>query len=562
MRFRFGSGSSSESSRGSLIVPIVFLGAGLWALYEAYSVYVTTALATHAGIFLAAGAGLISVSWASFRKVRSARAHASRVEALRDEHPGEPWMVRPEWHDSRFEEEAPRDAGIMWMAIIWNLIAWPIAFAAIRQELLSPEPDRAVVMVLLFPLMGVVLGGVALRQFLRRRKFGRTVLQLDTMPVPLGGSLRARFETNIPARDPPPEGFHVMLSCYRRKVVQSSSSSGSSTSVELKLCWRDEKRMRGIPFDAGTRLAVPVSFDVPHDQPQSTAERTGNRILWRIEVEAEVPGVNFQSQVEIPVFDLEQSAPLDAEPGRLSAGAWGGDGARISGDDDEDFSTHEIGHILSTPRSPGIELRTPSPGRIEFFFDRARDKSSLAVTTVVFLVCFGLAVALSIFGEGAPFGVLLMLGVVGASFGYVGYREWAYTSTLTVDAERLEFVRGPFGRGEPVVIPAAELTDVRLEIGATSNVGSVTRASYWLVLVRKASEEARISHAEQLERLQSLADTLGLRSNDGTAMSDILDRAPPLRPTVKVCGGLKDKKEADWIALKIMEAAVGQGWRA
>lgn len=553
MRIRFGSGSSAEALRRPVLFPLVFLGAGLWAVYQGVSRYRDGALLQDYGIFLAVGVIFGGSALRQIRRAVSARKNAELVEVLRQEHADEPWKVRPEWRDGRFEAERRRITDKLLLAVVFNLVGWPLAFVVLRSELFGPDPEYAALLVLLFPLLGTLLGWLVAREILHHRKFGRTVMELDPMPVPLGGRLRGRVETGIRARDAPSQGFHVSLSCYRRRVVRSTDSDGGSKrKVELDLLWRDEKRMEGVPFDAGLRLSVPLSFDVPRDEPESTPERTENRILWLVGIHADLPGLDYEANLEVPVFDLGEAAGRhDVQSERSLRPQPPGGSPGI-----DDYDRLELRDRFSEPRSPGIELRRPSFDGIEFFFDRARNKGDLLILVLVSLTCAGLAVGLGFFHDDGGLFIFLFLSVFVAAFGYVAYREWSHTVTLTVDEDRVSFVKGPFGEGEPTVLPVSGLVDVRAEVDKSRGSGSRGRTYYQLTLVRRASAEEQATQADELERWASRFERMGLKDDDGKPVSDHLSgaEASPTRD-LRVVGGLTDKQEADWIAARVKEVA-------
>lgn len=550
MRIRIGNRSSSRSSNGTLVWVLVPMGLTVALAYQAWGRYQSMGFTVETAAFAGGAVFTLIMGLSMIRSWRTGRTSETRLEAAREEFAEEPWKIRPEWRDSRFEAEPYGRRNLLFMAILWNLFTWPLAVFVIRSEFSNPTPDRAVLMVLIFPAVGLILAAVAIRGAIQRRKFGTTVIELDTIPVPLGGRLQGRVLTGIAPRDTPPEGFRVMLSCYRRRVKRTrSSNGGSSREVDLDLLWRDETRMRGIPVDANTRLAVPISFELPENQPESTAERSENRMLWQIDVSADLPGVDYEASIEIPVFQVEGAVGEAHPEDSATVGAVA---------NDESYGRYELGADLTGPRSPGIEMTEPARGRIEFFFDRARDKSTIVITGLVSLACFGALTALVLSGRWPGVIVTLILIVIGGAFGFVAWRAWAYTSTVTVDRERVQVVRGAFGRGEPTVIPSSDVTDVKVVVSGRSGSGAKSKTSYRLEIERIATDEERLTHEQQLQKVQSLTETLGFKSEDGESVSDKIaasDVGP--RPKVQVADGLADKQEADWIALRIMEAAVG-----
>lgn len=546
MRIRIGKRSSARSSKLTLVWALIPAGLTVGLGYQAWDLYRTTGLSLETGVFAAGALFTAAMGLSVLRSRRTGRAREARLEAARNEFADEPWKIRPEWRDRRFRADPPGSRGMRFMAVVWNLLTWPLATVVIHSEFSNPSPDRAVFLVLLFPGIGLLLAAIAARGILQRRKFGSTEIELDALPVPLGGRLGGRVLTGIQPRDTPPEGFRVALNCYRRRVRRTSDGDGGTRrEVDMDLLWRDETRMAGVPEDANTRLAVPFSFDLPEDQPESTAEKTENRILWRLDVHADLPGIDYETSIEIPVFDVG-GVQSEASSNVAAAGA------------DDPYARYELGSDLTEPRSRGIQMREPTPGRIEFFFDRARNKTTIIVPGIVALACLAVVVGTILSGRFAGILLTLILMLLGGVFGWVAWRAWSYTSRVAVDEDGVRVLRGPFGRGEPVVIPASEIVAVRPVVAGRSGSGARSTSSYRLELERIATDEDRVSHEAQLETLRSLTETLGFEASDGESVSDRIARSNTgPRPTIQLADGLSDKQEADWIALRIMEAAVG-----
>ena len=50
------------------------------------------------------------------------------------------------------------------------------------------------------------------------------------------------------------------------------------------------------------QATIPVDFDVPSDLPQTNDPHRGGRIFWRVDVAAELPGLNYRDTFLVPVF--------------------------------------------------------------------------------------------------------------------------------------------------------------------------------------------------------------------------------------------------------------------
>ena len=59
---------------------------------------------------------------------------------------------------------------------------------------------------------------------------------------------------------------------------------------------------------------IPVAFRLPGDVLESDDRSTDNQVIWRLRVDAAVPGVDYHVRFEVPVFRTEESdkpLPLD-----------------------------------------------------------------------------------------------------------------------------------------------------------------------------------------------------------------------------------------------------------
>lgn len=240
-------------------------------------------------VFLASGA-FVLVGVYVFRKKRA------RIERMALEHPGSPWMIREEWASNRLvssNRQTLRAASIM--ALLWNAISWPVGYFILEDLRRGGNWTLAVFAV--FPLIGIALAGWALREWIRWRKYGESVLVLDPFPARLGGRLAGAVHTraNVTAE----RGFHLALRCVR----QYTTGSGKNRSTREEVLWEARSEiMREARARDFTRSEIPVDFAIPDNLPPSDPGLSSNRILWRLEASAETPGVDYYDQFEIPVF--------------------------------------------------------------------------------------------------------------------------------------------------------------------------------------------------------------------------------------------------------------------
>jgi hypothetical protein len=336
--------------------------------------------------------------------VRSRRRLAEGA-TLEQRHPDAPWLWREDWAARRITDSARLALWGSWaFAILWNLASLPAAVVAVR--VLLGQGQRTALVALVFPAVGLGLLVWAVRATLRYRRFGVSQLELGTLPAVVGHSLDGTVR--VPAGLRPPEGFRLVLSCIRRE----SSGTGRSRSTTERILWQEERRAMG----GGT--GIPVAFAIPPDALPSDPRSAGDRVLWRLDVTGEVPGVDYSAAFEVPVFRTEASQLPRTEAERAAD------------------ATVVAPAEYRQPASSPIQVSTTRRGT-EIYFPPARNPGFAAGLTVFAAIWLG-AIALML-GLHAPIlfpvvfglvGVLLVFAVLDARLGVT--RVWAEPGAVTV----------------------------------------------------------------------------------------------------------------------------------
>jgi hypothetical protein len=169
-------------------------------------------------------------------------------------------------------------------AVTWNGLSWPLLTVLPRE---MERGSAAVLLGLLFPLAGFGLLVWAVRATLRWRRFGASLFEMTSLPGVLGGELAGSLHAGaglLGARE-----LLARLACIRRYVT----GSGKSRSTHEEILWAEEERLAGSALTRGPRgMAVPVRFALPFDCRPSDPLESNDRILWRLEVTAALPGVD------------------------------------------------------------------------------------------------------------------------------------------------------------------------------------------------------------------------------------------------------------------------------
>lgn len=218
------------------------------------------------------------------------RGKAAKVDT--PEARGKLWLEKPEWSSNEIRSGAKTGMyGIWAFALIWNLISFPMLY--IVPEAYEDEGAVAL-LILLFPLVGVGMLYWAIKATLEWKRFGPTPLRLDPFPGSIGGDVGGEILLNM--RYEPHMQCEVTLSC----IYSYMSGSGKNRSRSESAKWQDTGYAKVVPAAQATRLQF--RFAVPSGLPESQ-EHSDRYHLWRLNVNAKLPGADLNRSFEIPVFD-------------------------------------------------------------------------------------------------------------------------------------------------------------------------------------------------------------------------------------------------------------------
>jgi hypothetical protein len=219
------------------------------------------------------------------------RKNVIRQAELQARHPGQPWLWKEEWANGRVTDSTRGGTIATWVfAIMWNAISSPLLFM-LRGEL--EKNNYFILIALVFPLVGLILLVTAIMATLRALRFHRSTLVLDHVPVPLGGALRGHVEVPY---TPLAEATSIVV----RLTGIRRTSSGKSSHDSIQ--WQEEREIpRGSVSRGANGVSIPIAIDVPDDVAPTDDSGPG-RMFWRLSVDGEVPGIDYSSTFEVPVF--------------------------------------------------------------------------------------------------------------------------------------------------------------------------------------------------------------------------------------------------------------------
>jgi hypothetical protein len=228
---------------------------------------------------------------------------------------------------------------------------------------------------------------------------------------------------------------------------------------------------------------IPVAFRISGDAPSSDESDSANTVVWRLQVSAELPGVNYESRFDVPVFRTSASEqPLSPEESRLTQAA-----------DAIQYQQPADSRILVTTTRRGTEILFPA----------ARNLGAAAGLTVFLVVWLG-GLALQIY-FGAPLIFPVVTGLFAVLFLVAVLDLWLQVSRVTVHAGAVSWATGYITPGRERTVSASEIADVTARIGMQAG----TTVYYDVVLVRKAGRKIKLGHSVRDKReAEWLAETI------------------------------------------------------
>ena len=230
------------------------------------------------------------------------RSDLRQVEIAK-RHPEEPWLWRKEWSGGLFESRDYVGLVVLWVfTTLWIAVAAPASVLFLLETLANGHWMG--LLVLVFPAIGVWLLASSVRHTLCWRKFGESSFRMERLPGILGGALAGTLHTR--GVEHAEGGILVRVSCVR----QTREEGASQRTTREELLWSDEERIpaQAVERDSGD-ITLPIRFALPADAPPSHALLSHDQVVWRLETSAELPGADYESSFEIPVFQTRETDP-------------------------------------------------------------------------------------------------------------------------------------------------------------------------------------------------------------------------------------------------------------
>jgi hypothetical protein len=383
--------------------------------------------------FTLIGGALIAAATIGSRKMRQA-------EIVRGEHPAQPWLWREDWSRGRSDSKTKTSMVSAWViSTVWLLVSSPVLFVILSEQF---RRDPKTLLALLFPAVGALMLVWAVRETMRWLEFGKTYFEMPIVPMVIGrearGTIQARFS------HVPDQGVKLKLSCIHRTV----SGSGNNRTTQEKILWRDEKIVPPEQLSLGPiGTSIPMEFSIPNDGLASDNTDPRSTILWLLEADADVPGVDYKDLFELPVFRTKDT-PQKREV---------------------------MGPSSTPPAHFTIVVRPGREGGTEIYFPAARNKG-FALGTSLFSVIWGGAIA-GMIHLRAPVLFPVVFGLFELLMMYITLDLLIGTSTVVVGQGIVRVRSGWFGSGKVHEFTFDQIA--KFQTAITAQQGGATGTPYY-----------------------------------------------------------------------------------
>jgi hypothetical protein len=421
-----------------------FLGAGLAFIYQqlvnrgTHSTFETVGTILFGSVFVCIGGGLMYAAIGGYGRLK-------KQAAIEESNPLSPWLWRTDWAVRRAgSQNKSSEIGSWILAIFCNLITLPFLFGMVPDLLRRGDPR--VFLPLAFNLVGATLLVVAVRATIRHRRFGDTYFEFDTLPFSpgerVGGKIHLKLDTRVD------HGVDLRLSCVR-KIVTGSGKSSSTSQVTL---WQaDQNIPAGAVGPGPLGRAIPVDFTPPPDSLFTSHDNPSDQVLWLLHAQADVPGVDYKDDFEIPVFrNASSSAPASDFGTRMATGA------DNSGFAPAPSSSADSGEVPQ-PAQTKVVVSMGSGGT-EFYFPALRNPGRAAM--LFFFMGVWSAVVYVLYQKHAPIFFFVVFGLSDLLI-IAGFLHITFGSArITVRSGEIFSRTGIFGLGSTRRIQVSDVTSI------------------------------------------------------------------------------------------------------
>lgn len=529
--FRKASGSKPSAAAGGtggigatiflILFATPFAGFGLLALVQGIRKISTgnmkdgPMLCLFGLVFSGVGFGLMTLAiWM--------RKKSKRTAALQARFPDQPWMLRPDWADGKIKSSALAQPLILLvMGLMFCVIGGVSTVFALPD--VWQKHNYAALVVLLFPLAGIVMLAAFVVGWRSQKRFGKCFFEPAQIPTPLGGVLEGMIQTGKPLTLE--HELNLKFSCVRRVTT----GSGKSSSTNEYVLWHDEKaysEQAALP-QTGAGTGIPVHFKLPADQPECYS-RANESVLWRLEAKSKLRGPDFRAAFEVPVFKIA--------------------GAAIAPADETDADAADPTAALQAPieeirRDENSKIKiSDGPGGREFYFPAARNIGTALFMTLGMLIFNGIAIATSL--GHAPVLFPIAFGLIGILLMLGAFNMWFKSSRVTINPTTVRVISRWLIFSRAHEFSAGDVARFATKTGMQSGSQIFTD----IKLISRGSDAEFAARSEPFKNASQSAEDPGMNQ----VVARFRQAAGPRGVTV--AGSIASTAEANWLVDEMNQA--------
>jgi hypothetical protein len=427
-------------------------------------------------VFAVIGGGLVYAAVGGYGRLK-------KQAAIEEANPTTPWRWRTDWANRRSESLNKNSAITYWViCILCNMILLPVVAGLVPRMTRIGDPREFIL--LGFSLVGIILLANAVRATIRHRRFGNTYFEFNSLPFSPGDHVSGRIHLKLETQAQ--HGIDLRLSCVRRVVT----GSGNSRTTQEAILWQAEQNVPSGAVGPGPLgRMIPVDFEIPPESLVTYHDNPSDQVLWLLHAQADIPGVDYKDDFELPVFRTASSA----DPARDSQSP------AFSGSDAFGFASAPGASDSTAVAQPAHTkvIVSMQSGGTEFFFPAFRNPGRalglLAFTLIWSAVVFGLS------RSHAPSFFFIVFGLFDLLLIYGVFHVTLGSSRITVANGEILSRGGVLGIGSTRRIPVSDVDSI-LPVVSMQQSGSSASALYAIRL--RTKNDRKITLADEIDSRQ------------------------------------------------------------
>ncbi|MDA7949187.1 MAG: hypothetical protein MPJ78_17130 [Hyphomicrobiaceae bacterium] len=229
-----------------------------------------------------------------------------RLEQSRPKSGELPWAHNAEWLRREVTHSSKGAALFLWLFVA-NWWAVLIFAAQDRGAELANGSLPILLLCLVLVGIGIVSTWTAVRKTVQWLTYGRSVLEIETLPGRPGGVFRGTVKIGFkPKRGRP---VFVDLVGFTRHWSEQSyipheEERGIGDVRNSVPFLQDEQKVSSNQLRGdGSGTDIPIQFKIPRDVPSSGLVDRDMEVIWKVKVRATTPsGTDFDAEYEIPIY--------------------------------------------------------------------------------------------------------------------------------------------------------------------------------------------------------------------------------------------------------------------